>query len=74
MNMKKLNFESWYSNILEAVNTKEPVAVTIDTETKGAKGPEVETDSTSPSFSREEIINDIDTIMTHLSQLGTQVR
>jgi hypothetical protein len=72
--MKKLNFESWYSNILEAVNTKEPVAVTIDTETKGAKGPEVETDSTSPSFSREEIISDIDTIMTHLSQLGTQVR
>jgi hypothetical protein len=74
MNMKKLNFESWYSNILEAVNTKEPVAVTTDTETKGAKGPEVETDSTTPSFSREEIINDIDTIMTHLSQLGTQVR
>ena len=72
--MKKLNFESWYSNILEAVNTKEPVAVTIDTETKGAKGPEVETDSTSPSFSREEIISDIDTIMTHLSQLGSQVR
>jgi hypothetical protein len=74
MNMKKLNFESWYSNILEAVNTKEPVAVTTDTETKGAKGPEVETDSSSPSFSREEIISDIDTIMTHLSQLGTQVR
>ncbi len=72
--MKKLNFESWYSNILEAVNTKEPVAVTTDTETKGAKGPEVETDSSSPSFSREEIISDIDTIMTHLSQLGTQVR
>lgn len=72
--MKKLNFENWYSNILEAVNTKEPVAVTIDTETKGAKGPEVETDSITPSFSREEIINDIDTIMTHLSQLGTQVR
>ena len=72
--MKKLNFESWYSNILEAVNTKEPVAVTTDTETKGANGPEVETDSITPSFSREEIINDIDTIMTHLSQLGTQVR
>ena len=72
--MEKLNFESWYSNILEAVNTKEPVAVTTDTETKGAKGPEVETDSSSPSFSREEIISDIDTIMTHLSQLGTQVR
>ena len=48
--MKKLNFESWYSNILEAVNTKEPVAVTTD---KGAKGPEVETDSITPSFSRE---------------------
>lgn len=74
--MENTKFNSWYTQILEAVNTQEPVAITtetdVETKTTGSAGPEV--DSTTPSFSREEIINDIDTIMTHLSQLGTQVK
>lgn len=73
--MENSKFNSWYTQILEAVNTQEPVATTTETEVEtklGSSGPEV--DSITPSFSREEIINDIDTIMTHLSQLGTQVK
>ena len=73
--MENSKFNSWYTQILEAVNTQEPVATTTETEVEtklGSTGPEV--DSITPSFSREEIINDIDTIMTHLSQLGSQVK
>ena len=73
--MEQSKFNSWYTRVLEAVNTQEPTAtITTEVETKisGSVGPEV--DSIAPSFSREEIMNDIDTIMTHLSQLGTQVK
>jgi hypothetical protein len=72
--MEQSKFNSWYTRVLEAVNTQEPTATTTEVETKtaGSVGPEV--DSITPSFSREEIMNDIDTIMTHLSQLGTQVK
>ena len=73
--MEQSKFNSWYTRVLEAVNTQEPTATTtteVETKTAGSVGPEV--DSITPSFSREEIMNDIDTIMTHLSQLGTQVK
>lgn len=73
--MEQSKFNSWYTRVLEAVNTPEPTATTateVETKTSGSVGPEV--DSITPSFSREEIMNDIDTIMTHLSQLGTQVK
>jgi hypothetical protein len=73
--MEQSKFNSWYTRVLEAVNTQEPTATTtteVETKTSGSVGPEV--DSITPSFSREEIMNDIDTIMTHLSQLGTQVK
>jgi len=70
--MKKLNFNSWYSNILEAVNTPEPVATTTD----NTDAPTVDTAAipSTGNFSREEIISDIDTIMTNLSQLASQVK
>ena len=73
--MEQSKFNSWYTRVLEAVNTQEPTATVtteVETKTTGSVGPEV--DSIAPSFSREEIMNDIDTIMTHLSQLGTQVK
>ena len=73
--MEQSKFNSWYTRVLEAVNTPEPTATTeteVETKPSGSAGPE--TGSSAPSFSREEIINDIDTIMTHLSQLGTQVK
>jgi len=73
--MEQSKFNSWYTRVLEAVNAQEPTATTtteVETKTSGSVGPEV--DSITPSFSREEIMNDIDTIMTHLSQLGTQVK
>jgi hypothetical protein len=73
--MEQSKFNSWYTRVLEAVNTQEPTATVtteVETKTPGSVGPEV--DSIAPSFSREEIMNDIDTIMTHLSQLGTQVK
>jgi hypothetical protein len=73
--MEQSKFNSWYTRVLEAVNTQEPTATTtteVETKISGSVGPEV--DSITPSFSREEIMNDIDTIMTHLSQLGTQVK
>jgi hypothetical protein len=73
--MEQSKFNSWYTRVLEAVNTPEPTATTeteVETKPTGSAGPE--TGSSTPSFSREEIINDIDTIMTHLSQLGSQVK
>jgi hypothetical protein len=73
--MEQSKFNSWYTRVLETVNTQEPTATTtteVETKISGSVGPEV--DSITPSFSREEIMNDIDTIMTHLSQLGTQVK
>ncbi len=70
--MKKVNFNSWYSNILEAVNSPEPVATTTD----NTDAPTVDTAAipSNGNFSREEIISDIDTIMTNLSQLASQVK
>lgn len=72
--MKKLNFNSWYSNILEAVNAPEPVATTTDN--TDAPTPTVDTAAipSTGNFSREEIISDVDTIMTSLSQLANQVK
>ena len=72
--MKKLNFNSWYSNILEAVNTPEPVATTTDNTDAPTQTVDTAAIPSNGNFSREEIISDIDTIMTNLSQLASQVK
>jgi hypothetical protein len=68
--MENNKFNNWYSSILETVKTAEPTA-TVKTEP--ASKSRVESSASVSSISREEIISDVDTIMTNLSQLAAQV-
>jgi hypothetical protein len=69
--MENNKFNNWYTSILEAVKTAEPTATVKTVEPVGKAG--VDSSSSSPAVSREEIISDVDTIMTNLSQLASQV-
>ena len=69
--MENNKFNNWYTSILEAVKTAEPTATVKTAEPVGKAG--VDSSSSSPAVSREEIISDVDTIMTNLSQLASQV-
>lgn len=67
----KMNFENWYNKIIvenEAITTTEITSTVVNASTTTSEAPIVNTPS------REDIMSDVDSIMTQLNQLSAQVK
>lgn len=66
-NTTNMNFENWYTKILNETNVASATTVTVDVKP-------LATDAVVNVPSREDIISDVDSIMTQLDQLSAQVK